>query len=52
MSQDDDQATITPYRDGPLLVRGPVRLVDQDGNELSAWHAEWSVRTVWPQPAP
>ena len=25
---------ITPYRDGPLLVRGPVRLVDQDGNEI------------------
>ena len=22
---------ITPYRDGPLLVRGPFRLVDQDG---------------------
>jgi CDGSH-type Zn-finger protein len=26
---------ITPYRDGPLLVRGPFRLVDQDGNEIS-----------------
>jgi CDGSH-type Zn-finger protein len=26
--------TITPYRDGPLLVRGPLRLVDQDGNEI------------------
>lgn len=25
---------ITPYRDGPLLVRGPVRVVDQDGNEI------------------
>ena len=25
---------ITPYRDGPLLVRGPFRLVDQDGNEI------------------
>ena len=25
---------ITPYRDGPLLVRGPVRMVDQDGNEI------------------
>jgi CDGSH-type Zn-finger protein len=23
---------ITPYRDGPLLVRGPVRLVDADGS--------------------
>ena len=27
---------ITPYRDGPLLVRGPVRLADQDGNEIDA----------------
>ncbi|MGY2067624.1 CDGSH iron-sulfur domain-containing protein [Blastococcus sp. SYSU DS0619] len=27
-------ATITPYRDGPLLVRGNFRLVDQDGAEI------------------
>jgi CDGSH-type Zn-finger protein len=27
--------TITPYRDGPLLVRGPFRLTDQDGNEIA-----------------
>jgi len=26
--------TITPYRDGPLLVRGDFRLQDQDGNEI------------------
>jgi CDGSH-type Zn-finger protein len=25
---------ITPYRDGPLLVRGPVRLTDQEGREI------------------
>jgi CDGSH-type Zn-finger protein len=25
------EVVITPYRDGPLLVRGPVRLVDPDG---------------------
>lgn len=25
---------ITPYRDGPYLVRGPFALVDQDGNEI------------------
>jgi CDGSH-type Zn-finger protein len=31
-----DEATITPYRDGPLLVRGPFRLLDQDGNEIAA----------------
>jgi len=29
-----DEATITPYRDGPLLVRGPFRLLDQEGNEI------------------
>ena len=25
---------ITPYRDGPLLVRGDFRIEDQEGNEL------------------
>jgi CDGSH-type Zn-finger protein len=25
---------ITPYRNGPYLVRGPFVLVDQDGNEI------------------
>jgi CDGSH-type Zn-finger protein len=25
---------ITPYRDGPLLVRGEFTLVDQDGNAI------------------
>ncbi len=29
-----DGATITPYRDGPLIVRGDFRLVDQDGAEI------------------
>ncbi|MBN1530949.1 MAG: CDGSH iron-sulfur domain-containing protein [Thermoleophilaceae bacterium] len=29
-----DQVTITPYRDGPLIVRGPVRLQDQHGAEI------------------
>jgi len=29
-----ERVRITPYRDGPLLVRGPVTLVDQDGNEI------------------
>ncbi|HWK25968.1 MAG TPA: CDGSH iron-sulfur domain-containing protein [Solirubrobacter sp.] len=28
------ETVITPYRDGPLLVRGPFRLVDQDGEEI------------------
>jgi CDGSH-type Zn-finger protein len=30
----ESAATITPYRDGPLLVRGDFRLVDQDGTEI------------------
>jgi CDGSH-type Zn-finger protein len=29
-----DEVSITAYRDGPLLVRGPFRLQDQDGNEI------------------
>jgi CDGSH-type Zn-finger protein len=31
---DGPGATITPYRDGPLIVRGDFRLVDQDGNDI------------------
>ena len=31
---DPEPTVITPYRDGPLGVRGPVRLVDQDGREI------------------
>jgi CDGSH-type Zn-finger protein len=30
----ESAATITPYRDGPLIVRGDFRLVDQDGAEI------------------
>jgi CDGSH-type Zn-finger protein len=29
-----EDVTITPYRDGPLLVRGPVRLEDMHGREI------------------
>ncbi|HEX6697000.1 MAG TPA: CDGSH iron-sulfur domain-containing protein [Solirubrobacteraceae bacterium] len=29
------QARITPYRDGPLVVRGPFVLADQDGNDIA-----------------
>ena len=32
--EDRERATITPYRDGPLIVRGDFRLVDTDGNEI------------------
>lgn len=28
-------ARITPYRDGPFLVRGPFVMTDQDGNEIA-----------------
>ena len=30
-----EQVTITPYRDGPLLVRGPFRLQDMHGEEIA-----------------
>jgi CDGSH-type Zn-finger protein len=29
-----EETRITPYRNGPYLVRGPFTLVDQDGNEI------------------
>ncbi len=32
--QASDGALITPYRDGPLLVRGDFRIVDQEGREI------------------
>ena len=35
MTDSAPQTTITPYRDGPLLVRGPFRLQDQEGNEIA-----------------
>ena len=31
-----DDVTITPYRDGPLLVRGDFRILDQYGNPIEA----------------
>jgi len=34
MAPDQDLPTITPYRDGPLLIRGPVRLQDTQGREI------------------
>jgi CDGSH-type Zn-finger protein len=30
----EDEATITPYADGPYIVRGNFRISDQDGNEI------------------
>lgn len=34
VAAEGEGATITPYRDGPLIVRGDFRLVDQDGAEI------------------
>ena len=31
---DSEPVTITPYPDGPYLVRGPVRLFDTNGVEI------------------
>jgi CDGSH-type Zn-finger protein len=28
------QVRVTPYRNGPYLIRGDFTLVDQDGNEI------------------
>lgn len=33
---DDPQVRITPYRNGPYLVRGAFVLTDQDGNEIES----------------
>jgi CDGSH-type Zn-finger protein len=30
----DEDVVITPYADGPLIVRGPVVVTDQDGREI------------------
>ena len=31
---DDSPTRITPYRNGPYLIRGPFVMVDQSGNEI------------------
>jgi CDGSH-type Zn-finger protein len=31
----NEEVVITPYRDGPLLVRGPVNLVGADGEAVT-----------------
>jgi CDGSH-type Zn-finger protein len=30
------EATLTPYRDGPYILRGDFTLLDQEGNEIDA----------------
>jgi CDGSH-type Zn-finger protein len=29
-----DEVTITPYRDGPYIVRGNFTVIDQEGNPI------------------
>lgn len=29
-----DEATVVPYRDGPLVIRGAFRIVDQEGKPI------------------
>jgi hypothetical protein len=46
--------TVDPHR-GKLTgfaVQLPTLVRDEAGNEFLLPHAEWSVQTVWPQPAP
>jgi CDGSH-type Zn-finger protein len=31
-----DAVIVTPYRDGPLLIRGPVRLLAPDGSPIAS----------------
>jgi CDGSH-type Zn-finger protein len=33
-SDANERVVITPYRDGPLLIRGEYRIEDQDGNPI------------------
>ena len=32
--KESEQVVITPYRDGPLIVRGPARLQNMHGEEI------------------
>lgn len=38
-AQSADVVTITPYRDGPLIVRGPFRILDADGRQIDPGRA-------------
>jgi CDGSH-type Zn-finger protein len=31
-----ERATVTPYENGPLIVRGPVELLTQDGRRIDS----------------
>jgi len=32
---DERMPSVTAYRSGPFLVRGPVRVIDEDGTEIT-----------------
>jgi CDGSH-type Zn-finger protein len=34
MAKSTEPVKITPYRNGPYLIRGPFVICDQDGNEI------------------
>jgi CDGSH-type Zn-finger protein len=34
MGTADPEVTITPYRDGPLIVRGPIAMTDAEGRPI------------------
>ena len=39
MTRPEEPATITPYRDGPLIVRGRFRIVEPSGAEIDPGRA-------------
>lgn len=47
----DDAVTITVHVDGPLIVRGPVRLLDADGEDIDPGRATIALcrcgRSAW-----
>lgn len=38
-SSDPPPVTLTLYRDGPYIIRGPLRIVDEDGNVVDPGRA-------------
>lgn len=35
MSEEQQEVTIRPSENGPYLVKGPVKLIDADGNDFA-----------------
>ena len=34
LEADGERVTVTPYENGPLIVRGPIELLTQDGRRI------------------